>query len=186
MIDFEGILRFWFGDKDEPRAEWWQVDPAFDDQVRERFASDLQAVLQGKHDPQNLTRDRRLAIVLLTDQFSRNIFRGTRRAYAADAYAYDAAQHLIARGQDETLSPVRRQFVYMPFQHSEDMRVQGQSLMLFRKLAAEAPALKETLRHAEGHYETIARFGRFPHRNAILGRKSSPQELAFLAKSEAP
>lgn len=185
MIDFEGILRFWFGERDEPRAVWWEADAAFDDEIRARFAPSLAEVLHGRHPPKPLTRDQRLALIILTDQLSRNMHRGTPRAFESDAYAFDAAQHIIASGQDTQLTPIRRWFVYMPFEHSESIRVQGQSLLLFRQLAAEAPELRDALRHAEEHYETIARFGRFPTRNVILGRTSSPEERAFLASKGA-
>jgi uncharacterized protein (DUF924 family) len=186
MIDFGRILGFWFGEADVPRKEHFGADAAFDARVRELFAEDLAEVLHGSHPPRTLGRDDRLAIIILTDQLTRNMYRGTPRAYEGDVYAFDAAQYVIAAGQDETLSPLRRSFVYMPFLHAEDIRVQGQSLMLFRKLASEAASMKDALKYAEQHYATVARFGRFPERNGILGRPSTAEEKAFLAKSKKP
>jgi uncharacterized protein (DUF924 family) len=115
------------------------------------------------------------------DQFPRNMFRGTPRAFAADARALELARDAVGRGFDQVFLPVQRWFTYLPFEHAEDLAMQRESLRLFERLAADA-AGAGTFTYAMRHYAVIARFGRFPHRNAILGRESTPDELAFLAQ----
>ena len=122
-----------------------------------------------------------IALLIVLDQFPRNMFRGTPRAFAADARALALARDAVGRGFDEVLLPVQRWFVYLPFEHAEDLAMQRESLRLFERLATDA-AGAGTLTYAMRHYAVIERFGRFPHRNAILGRASTPEELAFLAQ----
>ena len=121
-----------------------------------------------------------LALAILLDQFPRNIYRGTPRAFAADAKARDAARNALAAGHDQAVAPFMRAFLYLPFEHSEDMADQDRSVALFRALGDE-----KYLGFAIGHRDVIARFGRFPHRNEILGRRSTPDELAYLRQPGA-
>ena len=121
-----------------------------------------------------------LAQVIVLDQFTRNAFRDSARAFAGDERALAAARAMVDAGQDRLLSGVQRQFVYMPFEHAEDLAAQRQALQLFSQLGRDEPALADLLRWAQAHHDIIARFGRFPHRNALLGRASTPDEEAFL------
>jgi uncharacterized protein (DUF924 family) len=174
------LLAFWFGAPGDPhhgqfRPEWFQKSDAFDAGMRERFAADHDRAARGEHDAWAASAPGALALILLLDQVPRNIFRGTPRAFATDARALDVAKQAIRDGHDESLTPLERLFLYMPFQHSEDPVEQDRSLALYERLGLE-DAHKFALRHQE----IIARFGRFPHRNAILGRASTPEEEAFL------
>lgn len=178
--DAAEILAFWFGDTDEKRAEWFRKDPAFDAAIAARFGTRIEQALGGGFAAWADVPQEALARVLLLDQFTRNVFRDTPRAFAGDALALSAAQTMVARGHDAVLAPVRRAFVYLPFEHAEDRGVQQQSLALHAALAAADPALAEQEDYARRHAVIIERFGRFPHRNAVLGRASTAEELAFL------
>ena len=178
------ILDFWFGHPGaaafgQPRAEWFRKDSAFDTMLRERFGGAIETALAGGFgewtDPRGT-----LARVLLLDQFARNSYRDTPRAFAGDALALSLAQQSVARNDDSHLIPVERWFLYMPFQHAESSPNQERSIELFTRLATE-PGMADQLVWAERHAAIIRRFGRFPHRNAILGRTSTPEEIAFLA-----
>jgi uncharacterized protein (DUF924 family) len=178
------ILDFWFGRPDAPdhggvRTEWFRKDPAFDTALRDRFGVAIEAALAGGFaewtDPRGT-----LARVLLLDQFTRNSYRDTPGAFAGDVLALSLAQHAVARNDDVSLIPVERWFLYLPFQHAESMEVQHQSVGLHARLATET-GLTDPLVWAERHADVIRRFGRFPHRNAILGRTSTPEEVAYLA-----
>ena len=178
------ILDFWFGPPGAPgfgeaRAEWFRKDPAFDAGLRERFGTAVESALAGAFaewtDPRGA-----LARLLLLDQFTRNSYRDSPRAYAGDARALEIAQQVVARGDDSFLVPVERWFVYIPFEHAESMPAQQQSVALFARLATET-GIAQQLVSAQRHAAVIERFGRFPHRNAILGRTSTAQEIAFLA-----
>lgn len=184
------ILDFWFGELDAdgmPAADamrrWFESDPGFDVEVRERFAADLQrsdSLHELEAEPAGA-----LALVVLTDQFPRNIHRGTPRAFAFDERARGVTRRAIETGHELELRPIERVFLYMPLEHAEDIGLQDESVRRFRALAQEAPAhLRETFAsfvwHAENHREVIARFGRFPHRNAVLGRESTAAERAYL------
>ena len=166
----EEVLSFWFADP--PR--WWRKDPAFDAEVRDRFLAVHGAVERGEHEDWLETARGALAYVIVLDQLSRNMFRGTARMFAGDARARAAARRAVDRGDDRTLSEAERSFLYMPFMHSEDLADQDRGAGLF---ASGAPA---ELRYAEQHRDIVRRFGRFPHRNALLGRESSPEEQEFL------
>jgi uncharacterized protein (DUF924 family) len=179
------VLDFWFappGDAEHnrTRAAWFKKDDAFDAQIRERFGGLIESGLSGALDAWDATVEGALAKIVVLDQFTRNAFRGTPRSFAGDARALAAARKLVANGVDRTLPGVRRQFVYLPFEHAEELATQEQSLHLFRALAADEPRLADLVIWAERHHAVIARFGRFPHRNEILGRLSTPEELAFL------
>jgi uncharacterized protein (DUF924 family) len=179
------VLDFWFGPPDDPghrlpRPAWFRKDPAFDQQVRERFGATIEAALTGRLEAWATEPLSALAQVIVLDQFTRNAFRDTARAFAADERALVAARAMVDAGQDRGLSGVQRQFVYMPFEHAEDRAAQEQALRLFARLGEDEPALADLLRWAQAHHDIVARFGRFPHRNALLGRASTPEEEAFL------
>ncbi len=175
------VLDFWFGDADEPRQEWFRKDPAFDDSIRSRFGALIESALAGTLDGWAASPDGALARLLVLDQFTRNVFRGTARAFAGDAQALAGARAMVAHGDDLHLPPLRRVFAYLPFEHSEDPAMQRESVRLFEALAAQRPALAGYVDYAHRHAEVIERFGRFPHRNAALGRASGADEAAWLA-----
>lgn len=178
----EDVLAFWFADVpgDDFRARkdiWFESDPAFDAVVASRFAA-----LHAKASAGDLTawEDRprsTLALVIVLDQFPRNIYRDTRRAFASDPQALAVAQRALNRGFDHALRPVERMFLYLPFEHSENSEDQDRSVALFTALGDPV-----TLDYAVRHRDIIDRFGRFPHRNAVLGRASTSEEGAFLAE----
>jgi uncharacterized protein (DUF924 family) len=174
------VLDFWFGSTDAPRDEWFRKDPAFDARIGERFGSLVEQALAGALAGWDRGPDSALAHVLLLDQFTRNLHRGSPRAFAGDAGALALARSMVARGDDAALPPLRRVFVCLPFEHAEDPAAQRESLRLFAALAAAHPALAAYEDYARRHAVVIERFGRFPHRNATLGRASTPDELAFL------
>jgi uncharacterized protein (DUF924 family) len=177
------VLEFWFGP--EPFAHrkiWFEKDAAFD-LACGRFAAARQAAVRGDLDGWATTPRGMLALVLLLDQFSRNLYRGSAEAFAADAKALGLAREAIACGFDQALGPVERMFLYLPFEHSEDLADQDEAVRLFTALAPELGG--DTLDYTRRHREVIARFGRFPHRNAALGRVSSPAELAYLSEPGA-
>jgi uncharacterized protein (DUF924 family) len=175
------ILTFWFGEP--PLVErdfWFRKDPTFDATIKERFGDAIAAARAGAfgewcHDPHGA-----LARAILLDQFTRNVHRGTPAAFSSDERALATAADAIAKGFDRTLAPVERWFLYMPLVHSEDRAMQERSVTLFDALANET-GLASPLEWARRHAEVIRRFGRFPHRNTILGRVSTPEEIAFLA-----
>jgi uncharacterized protein (DUF924 family) len=176
------VIAFWFGEPpaDRSRAQWFRKDPAFDDEIRRRFGAAVEAALGGGLRHWSATPTGALARILLLDQFTRNMFRDTPRAFAGDAAALADARAFVARGDDRWLNGVMRQFAYLPFEHAEDRAAQAESLRLFDRLAAESPHLADVAEWARKHEDIIARFGRYPHRNAVLGRASTPEELAFL------
>jgi uncharacterized protein (DUF924 family) len=178
------VLDFWFGTPctTTPRDSWFRKDDAFDALIRERFAATLQAALGGGLLEWDATPAGRLARIVVLDQFTRNAFRGSAQSFAGDALALAAAQALVADGAHRLLLPLQRWFAYLPFEHAEDRAAQAQSLALFGALAAEHPQVADAREWAERHAVVIERFGRFPHRNALLGRVSSAEEIAFLAQ----
>lgn len=177
------LIDFWFGplgspDRERPRDNWFSTDPDFDAALRERFLGDHEAASAGQCEAWRETPQTCLALILLFDQIPRNLFRGSPRAFVTDALARGCARHAVAHGFDRVLPIVWRWFVYLPFEHSEDLGDQEWSVTLFGALPAEAAG--DTLDYARRHRDIIARFGRFPHRNRILGRASSAAEEAFL------
>lgn len=178
QADARAVLDFWFGDASAARAEWFRKDPAFDAQIRERFGMLVEAVLAGASFGDSPAE--RLARILVLDQFTRNIFRDTPRAFAGDGLACSLAQAMSDVGDDLRLPPWQRAFVYLPFEHAEDEALQDRAVRCFEALAGEVPALSDMLDYARRHRNVIRRFGRFPHRNALLGRTSTAEELAFL------
>lgn len=178
----DSILDFWFGrpgsaEYGTERDFWFRKNPAFDTELRTRFGSAVENALAGGFSGWSSLRATVAHIVLL-DQFTRNCFRDTPRAFAGDALALTLASEAIARGCDRKLANVERWFMYMPFVHAESLAAQERSLELFRALSNDG--LGSPLSWAERHADVIRRFGRFPHRNAILGRASTPDEIAFL------
>ncbi|MFQ5938075.1 MAG: DUF924 family protein [Acidiferrobacterales bacterium] len=188
------ILSFWFGDLDDnglPREDrntlWFRADRTTDELIRKRFGRTLEEAAGGEIDHWAQLSLGRLALIVLCDQFSRNIYRGTPRAFAQDGPALSLCLEGIDTGHDQTLRAIERVFFYMPLQHSEDLGQQERCTRLHERLLEEAPAsaadrLRGFLRHAIQHRDIIRRFGRFPHRNRILGRRSTPQELEYLSK----
>ena len=185
IAHWSDILEFWFGAPDSPelsrnRRQWFGKSDAFDGVIRERFLATYEAAAAGRLDGWADRPLAALALVLTLDQFARNMFRGTPRAFATDARALAVARGTVSRGFDAAYVPVQRWFAYLPYEHAEDLAMQAESLALFDGLRRD-PASASTLGYAMRHYAVIERFGRFPHRNAILGRTSTPEELAFLA-----
>jgi len=179
------VVDFWFGapgsaESAQFRREWFTVDAAFDAQIRERFLSTWQRLRGGELEAWRATPDGALAYVIVADQFPRNGFRGTAQAFASDELALAAAQAIVAAGDDARLTPLQRCFVYLPFEHAESLAMQDRSLALFTALTDAHPELSNVLDYARRHRDVIVRFGRFPHRNAALGRASSDDERAFL------
>lgn len=188
----EAILDFWIGpaahDAGEAKARgklWYQSTPEADEDLRRRFGEDVDMAARGALDDWRRSADGSLALVILLDQFSRNLFRGTAGAFANDAMAASIAEAAIDAGQDRQMSWIGRAFLYHPFEHSEQLPRQERSVQLFQALADEAPPewqeqLKGFLEYAVEHREVVRRFGRFPHRNAVLGRESTAIETAYL------
>lgn len=179
------LLDFWFGAPEDPlrdtfRDSWFKVDPAFDKECRERFGALAAEAAQGALMRLADTPEGALALILLLDQMPRNIHRGTPLAFASDAAALSLARRIVARGFDQTLPPVMRLFVYLPFTHAEELGAQDDCVRLVESLP-ETPWRKRALDSATAHRDVIMRFGRFAHRNAILGRTSTPEEQTYLA-----
>ena len=176
------VLLFWFGgpaERGQRQKRWFDKSEALDREIHDRFAAAYEWAAAGnlahwKGHPHDC-----LALVVLLDQFPRNMFRGTPRAFAADPLALDAARHAVAEGHDRTLLPVERLFAYLPFEHSESLDDQLRACELIKPLEA-FPETFDAYRYAVAHRDIIQRFGRFPHRNAILGRPSTPEEIEFL------
>jgi len=180
------VLEFWFGDAASPelgraRRCWFEKSADFDALIRERFLETYTAAADGGLARWAERPLSALALVVALDQFPRNMFRGTRQAFAADPQALAAARAIVAHGFDAVLLPVQRRFVYLPFEHAEDPAAQRESLRLFERLRGD-PASTSTITYAMRHYAIVERFGRFPHRNAILGRESTAEELQFLSQ----
>jgi uncharacterized protein (DUF924 family) len=188
----EEVLQFWFGEIDELgrsstecRNRWWTKSDAFDEEIKSQFLSDYEATVEGHRESWRNTERGALAYILVLDQFSRNMFRGTPMMFAADDLARDACRESLASGFDTRLSFDERVFLYLPLEHSEAMADQIRSVEMFNQLLDRAPAPLEAdakyyLDFAERHKAIIERFGRYPHRNEILGRSSTPEEVAFL------
>jgi uncharacterized protein (DUF924 family) len=192
--DSEEILTFWFGDLDEHGradeahvARWWKKDAAFDEAVRQRFGAVHEAVAKGACDAWLESPRGRLAYIIVLDQLSRNMFRGTAGMFAEDAKALAAALEGIERGVDKGLGHDERTFFYMPLMHSEDAEVQQRCVDAFASFRDELTGdrrarVEYNLKFAEQHRDIILRFGRYPHRNELLGRASTPEELTFLTQ----
>jgi uncharacterized protein (DUF924 family) len=168
----EEIFLFW---KDAGPEKWFKSDPAFDAQIRARFLETYQAGIRGELDGWERSTYGAFALVILFDQFPRNMFRGTPQSFASDEKAKQIAERAIAAGRDQTVDPDVHTFFYMPYMHSEALADQERCVALMAKEGKQ-----ENVKYAEIHRDAIARFGRFPHRNEILGRKSTPEEIAYL------
>lgn len=167
------VLEFWFVET-APRL-WWAADPAFDAAIAKRFGAVHAAAVAGELSEWRREPRGRLAEVVVLDQFSRNLFRGTARAFASDPMALVLAQEAVASGQDQLLADQERAFLYMPYMHSESRVIHVQAERLFATLG-----MKDNHESELRHKAIVDSFGRYPHRNAVLGRKSTPEELAFL------
>lgn len=183
MID--SILQFWFSDGeastyDRRRQIWFGKQPEFDETIRRKFQESYSQAAAGQLDHWRETPQGCLALILLLDQFSRNMFRDTPQAFATDPLAQQLAELALEQGYDRQLSPLQRIFLYLPFEHSEDLAQQQRSVELFRALASDAPELADVYDYALRHQAVIEQFGRFPHRNRILGRESTLAEVEFL------
>jgi uncharacterized protein (DUF924 family) len=165
------VLDFWFG---RDRKAWFEKNPAFDEDIRQRFLPDYELGAAGMLGAWKQAPASCLALVVLLDQFPRNMFRDSARAFAADPLARNAARTILERGWDQAMTPDERMFAYLPFEHSEALQDQELSLKLFEGNA--------NFEWARKHWEIIRRFGRFPHRNAALGRESTPEEIEFLSQ----
>jgi uncharacterized protein (DUF924 family) len=178
------VLDFWFGREDEPgygefRDEWFRKDPEFDADVTERFADLYEKAAAGDLDGWRDDARSCLALVIVLDQFPRNMFRGDGRTHATDEKALEASKYAVEHALDRELPAFQRMFLYMPFMHSENVEDQRRSVELFARLADE-PGAPDVTSYAVGHREIVERFGRFPHRNEILGRQTTPEEAEFL------
>ncbi|MEO0344101.1 MAG: DUF924 family protein [Pseudomonadota bacterium] len=172
--DAQEVLKFWFEDCDE--EQWFKKDPDFDARIAERFSNSIAFGLAGHLSTWEGEDRGRLALILVLDQFTRNVFRDTPRAFSGDHIALRLSQEAVASGAvDRQSEKFRRIFTLMPMMHSEDLLVQEAALPLFERHTNE-----RTLKYALAHRDIVARFGRFPHRNAILGRESTKEETAFL------
>lgn len=169
----EDILNFWFVEC--AQKDWWQKSSAFDGKIERRFGEVHQAATRGELAHWRARGRGRLAEVIVLDQFSRNIFRDDPRAFAYDTIALVLAQEAISAGVQTSWSPTWRSFLYMPFMHSESLPVHEEAIKLFGE-----PGLEDNLKFEHAHKAIIERFGRYPHRNSILGRTSSAEEIAFL------
>ncbi len=184
------VLDFWFGapgsaEYGRLRKHWFEKNPAFDEAIRQRFLPTLEAAAAGQLDGWANQPESLLALIVLLDQFPRNLFRNTPRAFATDARALALAQQAVTQGFDAHLMPVARAFIYLPFEHSEDLALQDRAVALFTALAGNGAEFASYLDYAERHRKVIRRFGRFPHRNAILGRASTAAEIEYLSQPGA-
>ena len=193
-MPWHALLTFWFGAQSEGlsdsthRSQWFNVDAGFDDQCR-TFESLVLAAAAGELDDWQQTPEGTLAFILLCDQLPRNLYRGSAQAYAFDELALRAATQGIDQGFDRELGWDQRAFFYMPFEHAEHITAQHTAVGLFAKLRDEVPAsareiFGNNLRFAHQHRDILLRFGRFPHRNPVLGRESSAAEIDFVAQGD--
>ncbi|MDA1327058.1 MAG: DUF924 domain-containing protein [Proteobacteria bacterium] len=174
------ILTFWFATTDlstdlEKRAVWFRSTPEFDARLIAQFTGVHEQAASGALDHFKDSAEECLALIVSLDQFPRNIFRGTARAFATDPRARDLARHAVDQGYDKYLSRWPKTFCYLPFEHSEELADQERGLVLYKGLDSE-----ESLKSAIGHHEAIKRFGRFPHRNDVMGRQNTPEEEEYL------
>ncbi|UTW44702.1 DUF924 domain-containing protein [bacterium SCSIO 12696] len=189
--DYQQVLDFWFGDGADAEIAsrqsslWWGKNPEVDCQIKRQFEGDLQALVDGQQ-PQWLESPQgRLAAIVVLDQFSRNMYRDSGQSFSQDGLALALCIEGIDRGVDKKLSPIQRVFFYMPLEHAESMDMQNLSVTAFERLHSEVPETDQKLfagfvEFAEKHRVIIERFGRYPHRNKLLGRESTAEEVEFL------
>lgn len=170
---YEGILNFWFNELTP--QQWWTKDPALDEMIKTQFSELHGQATRCELFDWRMAAKGRLAEIIILDQFSRNIYRNTPKAFAQDSLALALAQEALAVDADKALSPVERSFLYMPFMHSESLEIHKIAMILF-----SAEGMEQNLEFERQHKDIIERFGRYPHRNAILGRESTAEELEFL------
>lgn len=170
------VLDFWF--VETVPAQWFQKNEVFDDMIRDRFMSVYDMAKADLCESWTKDADGCLALCIILDQFPRNMFRDTPRAFESDGKALTIAGHAIKKGFDQVLAPLKRRFLYLPFEHSENLDHQELSVEFFEKMKEDDPLGYE---YAQRHLRVIEQFGRFPHRNAILGRESTPAELTYLS-----
>jgi uncharacterized protein (DUF924 family) len=181
----QDVLDFWFGAPGSPehgreREAWFLKDAVFDRAIATRFGALIDSAIAGALAHWQSEPLGALAEIVVLDQFTRNVFRDTPRAFSGDARALRAAQALVESGTDRGLLAVQRQFVYLPFEHAESAALQDQAMRLFEQLAADHPEQAGLIEWADKHRVIIERFGRFPHRNLVLGRVSTAEEIEFL------
>lgn len=189
------ILTFWFGDTfqngmpvENRNALWFGFDPELDIQIKQRYSKDVSNASQGLYDTWKAHPESRLALIILLDQFPRNIYRGSKSAFAFDERALQLCLEGLELEHDQQLMPIYRSFYYLPLEHSESLSLQQRCVELFEDFYTRAaPTIQETIKgsldYARLHYDIIARFGRFPHRNFVLGRKSTAEEMVYLKES---
>jgi uncharacterized protein (DUF924 family) len=197
QLRIETVLSFWFEEKElsAPRIDgrmdvWFGEDPMFDHEIEKQFSDEIERASEGKLDHWAKEPRGRLALILLLDQFRRNVFRSTAEAFSMDKAALKLCVEGALEKKDRGLLPIERAFFYMPLQHAESRKIQQKSCEIYNKLAdAVSPTYKETFstiaQFAELHRDIIERFGRFPHRNVLLKRRNTPDEDEFLA-GDAP
>lgn len=197
MAGSADILDFWFGETGSLAERiashsrlWWSKSESIDQEIRERFGSDLVALLAGELEQWKASAEGWLAMIILADQFSRNMYRDDARAFAQDDLALALCLEGLEQGIDQQLDLLQRVFFYLPLEHSELSEMQQRSVAQMKKLVELAPGdLKKEFEgfhnYALAHLDVIEKYGRFPHRNAILGRDSSKEELAYLARPDA-
>ncbi|MEE4377995.1 MAG: DUF924 family protein [Candidatus Competibacteraceae bacterium] len=176
----EDVLGFWFSERVKPL--WFNATPTFDQELAERFLTVYRAAAAGALLDWEETPEGALALVVILDQFPLNLFRNQPESFATEAESRHVAERAIAHGFDNTLRDEQKTFLYMPFMHSEDLADQDRSVALYEQAGS---GLGENLKFAHHHREIVRRFGRFPHRNSILGRDSTPEEIAYLNSKEA-
>jgi uncharacterized protein (DUF924 family) len=196
VFDDRAVLTFWFGSMDAdvwPVAQgglWFGKSDATDERIRQQFLPMWNGLMNGTPRASSLPVQERLAAIIVLDQFSRNMFRASAGMFASDALALRLALQTIDAGEDEQLTPLERVFCYLPLEHAEDIALQGRCVALFDRLAKSVSAEERSLfdnylDYARRHQAVVAEFGRFPHRNPLLGRSSTPEELEYLAKPGA-
>jgi len=172
------VIKFWFSEKIKPR--WFNSTPEFDQLLRDRYLETYKAAVNGELSEWSATPDGSLALVIIFDQFPLNMFRSMAQGFLTEADSRRVASDAIDKQFDEMLSEEQKAFLYMPFMHSETLDDQDKSIALYEKAG-----LSENLKFARHHREIVIRFGRFPHRNEILGRSSTPEEINYLQSTEA-
>ena len=172
----EQILDFWYaGNIQDKRKAWFKKDPAFDDEIRNRFGRDVERAAGGELDAMADQPLGALALLILLDQFPRNLYRNDAKTFASDGKALEIAKASIAKGHDSDLTVVQKIFFYLPFEHSENLADQDQAVALCTALGDE-----DYIKYAIAHRDVIAQFGRFPHRNEVMGRTSTQEEIEFM------
>ncbi len=176
-MDYQRVLDFWF---EEHPDNWFIKNPDFDKKIQSEFESLHHSLKDLPRTEVTSSPQEALAIIIVLDQFSRNMYRGTQKAFETDKIALCIAKESIQKGYDKKLTPLQRVFMYLPFEHSEDLEDQKDSVKFYTELFEENPSFADFLDYAIQHLNIIKRFGRFPHRNKILGRESTPEEIEFL------